>query len=1576
MSNNSVLSSKYANIENLKVSNISGNLPFNDNINVKGRLFLNQTKEPEYDNEVVTKKYVDERVNTYTNDLDVITVDKNTSFIDYNNLQNTFFTHIGGSGDDLNTKISIDDSGNVYMAGVFRSNELNIYDSTNNKIPVASTFKDGDKSLFLTKYNDAGVNQWKTKIGGYYSKSDPSIYATSNGNIYVALLSYDDEPIKIYDTTNDLTPVKTLPAYGEDDANTIFVKYDTNGIFKFNLRITGFDIESTPTFTSNTAVAGDLSDNIYIAGYYYGIGFHVYDLSSDLVPSFTFRNENIETQSYFIVSFDKEGNFRWANHLQGGLVPNNEIPMSDSDYFKYINIGLNCDSNSNLYLTSSFYDDVSIFRPFIKNRCKCKYDCASVCVSDCNNLCYNNCDIECYDLSYNCYNIDCSFNIFNTVENTITNSTFGLGCFTIKFNNYGQYQYYNKILTITGENYIPGSIQTSNCVDRNGNLYLCFSNLFVYEYAVFDSSYSDVPVFTYTNNTFSDSFVALLKFNNKGLFEWNNNIKTNQTINQDIVINPTICCDNRYIRNNLIPSIYIHFNGVVAQYNGGFNFYNSDSIEHIAYVLQSKDYYFGDNTVHSIIAKYNENGNFQWASTCAAYLYNEGPFTNVVSNDIKSDKEGHIYISGSYWGETISIFDVSTNGTNDEPVNELKNDGDFDCFLIKYNRYGLINDNIYRNIYIEDTNLIPNAYEKSIVITNNQYNGLVNCNIMESIPSEYKYNFRRTITLTDALDLVCNDGKWIPKVQVEQINLTKDLDVIDINSKLSVIDYNQINNTTWSTSIQGLDNEQNCKISTDLENNLYMIGTYTSNVVNVYYMNNTNWAPMNKTGNKDIFITKYKNNGSLSFLTKIQANLDNSCSPNLFTDEYGNSYITFVTADNSTDDVYIYDNRDNFSNSIKTISNINSKSTVIVKYDKNGIFIWNILITGYLLDTSGNTDSISVVDKNGNLFVSSYFRDGYRIIDSAGTEATSVNHTLDSLYLIKFNSIGKFEWTTYILNNNVKNYKCSISIDNKNSSVIVSGIYNSNIIVNNIVNGINEQFTNIDINNGNEGNYLISYNTSTGKCNWATVNNVDTTIKNIVSICDYEGNIYLAAQISNTTFYMYDTRSTDSVRNTLNIPTNNTNNIVLIKYNKNGIIQWYTFVSGFSELPSLTLDNCFIKGLNRCSIYMSGSYTADGEGGNINLYDAVISGQPSSYHVLTQVNNDSFLLKYFTDNGELDWTTKVGGSNNTINSSIAATSDGHIYLAGEFNSGSINVYQGLTFGLNPNTNISKTITNSNTGTYDIFLIKYNRFGIVNNNGNLFGRELYLENRSEIPDGTEKTIIIANNVQNNNNVAPTNICLMIIDYDDPGYTPYRTLWFAEGVTMISYGGKWIMKSSSTGDGLPKRSIVMWGGDQNDIPAGWALCDGSIFHGVTTPDLRGRFVLGYNPNVSIPTDSSGSRAPINLIGNVSGELNHELKIGEIPAHKHGVNDDGHSHVCSANDAGSSSGSFGQSTGSDSLIGYRGDLTTNLATTGITNKWTGGHNSAVDGTTDLSPNVAYTETHNNMPPYFVLAYIMKCY
>ena len=39
-------------------------------------------------------------------------------------------------------------------------------------------------------------------------------------------------------------------------------------------------------------------------------------------------------------------------------------------------------------------------------------------------------------------------------------------------------------------------------------------------------------------------------------------------------------------------------------------------------------------------------------------------------------------------------------------------------------------------------------------------------------------------------------------------------------------------------------------------------------------------------------------------------------------------------------------------------------------------------------------------------------------------------------------------------------------------------------------------------------------------------------------------------------------------------------------------------------------------------------------------------------------------------------------------------------------------------------------------------------------------------------------------------------------------------------------------------VPKGGIILWSGAVNNIPPGWALCDGTN----NTPDLKGRFVLG--------------------------------------------------------------------------------------------------------------------------------------
>lgn len=126
-------------------------------------------------------------------------------------------------------------------------------------------------------------------------------------------------------------------------------------------------------------------------------------------------------------------------------------------------------------------------------------------------------------------------------------------------------------------------------------------------------------------------------------------------------------------------------------------------------------------------------------------------------------------------------------------------------------------------------------------------------------------------------------------------------------------------------------------------------------------------------------------------------------------------------------------------------------------------------------------------------------------------------------------------------------------------------------------------------------------------------------------------------------------------------------------------------------------------------------------------------------------------------------------------------------------------------------------------------------------------------------------------------------------------------------------------------LPKGLIVAWKGGVNP-PSGWALCNG--LNG--TPDLRGRFIFGYNPEL-------GGTYPLEAKG---GSEKHTLTIEEMPSHKHTIG--GQIHWNS-----------GQ-TSSGANIRSGGDWGQN--NNGDTNNTGGG------------------QPHNNMPPYYVLAYIMK--
>lgn len=129
-------------------------------------------------------------------------------------------------------------------------------------------------------------------------------------------------------------------------------------------------------------------------------------------------------------------------------------------------------------------------------------------------------------------------------------------------------------------------------------------------------------------------------------------------------------------------------------------------------------------------------------------------------------------------------------------------------------------------------------------------------------------------------------------------------------------------------------------------------------------------------------------------------------------------------------------------------------------------------------------------------------------------------------------------------------------------------------------------------------------------------------------------------------------------------------------------------------------------------------------------------------------------------------------------------------------------------------------------------------------------------------------------------------------------------------------------------VPKGGIIIWSGSETDIPGGYVLCDGGINYGYTAPDLRSRFIRGAT-----------------ALGSYGGVESHQITTAEMPSHRHSF--------------------YGKST-----------------TSGTSETWGGNSGFLAVGTTagtsgsfgKVINDAGNGNYHNNMPPYYVLCYIMR--
>ena len=126
-------------------------------------------------------------------------------------------------------------------------------------------------------------------------------------------------------------------------------------------------------------------------------------------------------------------------------------------------------------------------------------------------------------------------------------------------------------------------------------------------------------------------------------------------------------------------------------------------------------------------------------------------------------------------------------------------------------------------------------------------------------------------------------------------------------------------------------------------------------------------------------------------------------------------------------------------------------------------------------------------------------------------------------------------------------------------------------------------------------------------------------------------------------------------------------------------------------------------------------------------------------------------------------------------------------------------------------------------------------------------------------------------------------------------------------------------------VPRGGIIMWSGAIGSVPSGWSLCNGAN----GTPDLRNRFIVGAGSTYDV--------------GDVGGDNTVTLTVDQMPAHTHRI-----ARSKDGQDYGGADNVFNLSNPAKNLP-YTND-------------------------TELVQETGGDQAHENRPPYYALAYIMK--
>ena len=427
----------------------------------------------------------------------------------------------------------------------------------------------------------------------------------------------------------------------------------------------------------------------------------------------------------------------------------------------------------------------------------------------------------------------------------------------------------------------------------------------------------------------------------------------------------------------------------------------------------------------SLIAKYDSNGSFIWASRISG-------ISRDIAYGIATDSRNNVYITG-YWMD-ISCDFYNANGTLAKTIGDIYNTGSFiNCYLAKYDASGwfqwasyignaggsgtVSNDEMGRSVAVDGSD--------NVIITGYYGNGS---------------NNRQSVIYN-------SDGSiFTPPRPFVNVFFGEGF----------LIKYNNAGFTQWATSIiSGIADRSN-GITTDSINNIYITGICSGNV-SIYSASDLSGAApsmvINVTGGQNTFIVKYNPNGSAQWGSHIDGT-NSSYGSGIITDSLQNVYVTGswygITC-------YFYDNTGSLASTITDLSNINYDNCYLAKYNSSGIFQWATYIGNANGSGTGSNNEIGqsvTVDLSNNIYITGVYgistltRESV-IYNSDASIYRPVNPLInarnDDAFIVCYNSSG-FAESAVILTSGGSDLALSIFSD-KQRNIYLCGYYGGTLSI-------------------------------------------------------------------------------------------------------------------------------------------------------------------------------------------------------------------------------------------------------------------------------------------------------------------------------------------------------------------------------------------------------------------------------------------------------------------------------------------------------------------------------------------------